>query len=49
MIHKPEIQLRCHEELDHIIGGDRVISLSDKPNLHYCNAVVNVGFKILCF
>jgi cytochrome P450 len=29
-----------HEELDRIIGCNRMVMLKDKQNLHYCNAVI---------
>ncbi|KAI6239891.1 Cytochrome P450 33C9 [Aphelenchoides fujianensis] len=41
LIHCPEIQKKCHEELDAVVGSDRLVTMSDKPNLPYCNAVIN--------
>ncbi|KAI6174620.1 Cytochrome P450-33C9 [Aphelenchoides bicaudatus] len=41
MVHHQEALRRCQEELDKVIGSDRLINLSDKPNLHYCNATIN--------
>ncbi|KAI6174478.1 Cytochrome P450-33C9 [Aphelenchoides bicaudatus] len=41
LIHHPEVQAKCHTELTKIIGSDRMITLADKPELTYCNAVVN--------
>lgn len=47
MIHNPEVLRRCHEEIDQIIGSDRIITLMDKPNLHYCNATIDVSCSTL--
>ena len=40
VINQPEIQKKMHEELDRVIGNDRLITLEDKNDLNYVNAVV---------
>ena len=40
MIKNPECQRRLHEELTKCIGTDRIITVEDKPQLHYLNAVI---------
>ena len=40
MMEYPEAQKKAHEELDKYIGSDRLITLDDKVNLNYINAVV---------
>ncbi|KAG8226720.1 hypothetical protein J437_LFUL004370 [Ladona fulva] len=40
MVRYPEIQAKVHEELDRVIGRDRIPTLDDKPNLPYMNAVL---------
>uniref|UniRef100_A0AC34FDN5 Cytochrome P450 n=1 Tax=Panagrolaimus sp. ES5 TaxID=591445 RepID=A0AC34FDN5_9BILA len=35
-VQKPKV----HEELSKFIGSDRLVTINDKPNLHYINAVV---------
>lgn len=36
----PEVQKRAQEELDLVVGPDRLPSLEDRPNLPYVEAVV---------
>uniref|UniRef100_A0AC34GIX4 Cytochrome P450 n=1 Tax=Panagrolaimus sp. ES5 TaxID=591445 RepID=A0AC34GIX4_9BILA len=36
----PKIQSKIHKELDQVIGSDRLITLDDKINLNYLNAVI---------
>ena len=39
---EPELQAKLHQELDSVIGSDRIITMDDRPRLNYTNAVVNV-------
>ncbi|KAI6174566.1 Cytochrome P450-33C9 [Aphelenchoides bicaudatus] len=41
MLHNLDVLNRCQKELDRVIGSDRIVTMSDKPNLHYCNATIN--------
>lgn len=41
LINWPECQQKAQDELDRVIGSDRLINLADKKELPYCNAVVN--------
>ena len=36
----PQIQDKVREELDNVVGINRSPSMSDKPNLHYIEAVL---------
>ncbi|KAI1702570.1 cytochrome p450 domain-containing protein [Ditylenchus destructor] len=41
MISHPEVQEKLHQELDRVIGStDRMVTITDRQNLHYANAVV---------
>ena len=42
ILHHPEVARRIREELDSKICGDRIVTLDDKHNLPYTNAVINV-------
>ncbi|CAP22547.1 Protein CBG01255, partial [Caenorhabditis briggsae] len=41
ILHNPDVQKKLHEELDRVVGNNRLISTSDKPELQYMNAVIN--------
>ena len=40
LVNRPEIQQKVHEELDKFVGSDRVVTMDDKSNLNYINAVI---------
>ena len=40
LIRDQDIQKKVHEELDRVIGSDRVVTLDDKHNLNYTSAVI---------
>ena len=40
LINRYEIQRKVHDELDKFIGSDRVVTVDDKNNLNYVNAVI---------
>ncbi|EFO95895.1 hypothetical protein CRE_23845 [Caenorhabditis remanei] len=39
----PKVLERVYEELDTKIGSDRIITTTDRPNLNYINATINVS------
>ncbi|KIY43458.1 cytochrome P450 [Fistulina hepatica ATCC 64428] len=45
MILFPEVQRKAHDEIDAIIGQDRLPCLEDRPNLPYINALVKEAFR----
>lgn len=49
VLHNPEVAQKMHDELDKYIGGDRIVTIDDKANLNYLNAVINVNFSIILF
>ncbi|XKL64575.1 hypothetical protein PGB90_004661 [Kerria lacca] len=42
----PHVQKKIHEELDRIIGKNRIPKLEDKQNLPYCEAVIYETLRI---
>lgn len=36
----PDVQVKCHEEIDRVIGQDRPLHLADRPNLPYLEATI---------
>ncbi|KAJ7146929.1 cytochrome P450 [Mycena epipterygia] len=36
----PDIQLKAHEELDRVVGRDRLPNVEDEKNLPYCHAII---------
>ncbi|KAI6176258.1 Cytochrome P450-33C9 [Aphelenchoides bicaudatus] len=40
LIHNPNVEKKAHEELDRVIGSDRLVTMDDKVNLVYINALV---------
>lgn len=36
----PEIQKRAQEELDRVVGRDRLPNVEDEANLPYCHAII---------
>jgi cytochrome P450 len=40
MMEYQDIQKKAHDELDKHIGSDRLVTLDDKTNLNYINAIV---------
>ncbi|CAD5227257.1 unnamed protein product [Bursaphelenchus xylophilus] len=41
LVHHPEVQRKAQEELDRVIGSDRTITMSDRPDLQYMQALCN--------
>ncbi|CAD5235212.1 unnamed protein product [Bursaphelenchus xylophilus] len=39
LIGHPQVQEKIHEELDRVIGSERLITSADRPSLHYLQAV----------
>ena len=40
MVLHPEVQRKAQAEVDRVIGGDRLPTLADQPNLPYVDALV---------
>jgi cytochrome P450 len=45
MVLHPEVLQKAQEELDTVVGNDRLPSFADRPNLPYINAVVLEVFR----
>lgn len=44
LLNKPEVVLKAREELVHVTGGHRSLSLTDKKVTPYLSAVISVSF-----
>ena len=40
MLHYPEVQKKAHEELDRIVGADRLPEFEDKDRLPYIMGIL---------
>lgn len=47
MVVHPEVQKRAQEELDHVVGRDRLPEYSDKDNLPYLDGVIRESLRWL--
>lgn len=43
----PEIQARAHEELDRVVGRDRLPTPEDEKNLPYIRSIIKAGLLSL--
>ena len=44
----PDDQARAHEELDRVIGNDRLPELTDRDQLPYCSALCKENLRCVC-
>lgn len=47
MITHPETQKKAHEELDRVVGTERLPTLNDIPNLPYIRAIISEVSEVL--
>jgi cytochrome P450 len=40
MLHYPEVQKKCHEEIDRVVGPDRMPTHDDAEDLPYIRAAI---------
>ncbi|KAK3497921.1 cytochrome P450 [Neurospora hispaniola] len=45
MLLYPEVQRKAQEEIDLVIGPDRLPTMDDEPNLQYCRAIVKESLR----
>ena len=45
----PEIQAKAHEELDRVVGRNRLPTIDDEKNLPFIHAIIKVCFRSLYF
>ena len=49
MLLHPEAQRKAHEELDRVVGRDRLPELSDRESLPYIQCVVHESMRYVPF
>jgi cytochrome P450 len=45
MIMNPEVLAKAHEEIDRVVGNDRLPTFEDRPNLPYIECVMNESLR----
>lgn len=45
MLHNPDVQTRARQELDAVVGKERLPTLEDESSLPYITAVVKEGLR----
>ena len=48
MVLHPEVQKRAQEELDRVVGLDRLPELDDRPLLPYIDAIYRESARYVC-
>lgn len=43
LLNHPDVMCRVQAELDKVVGSQRLVNMSDRPELPYFNAVCNVS------
>ena len=43
----PVVQKKAQEELDRVVGRDRLPAVEDEPNLPYCRAIIKEVRRVL--
>jgi cytochrome P450 len=46
MLHNPEVQEKMSKEIQNVVGFGRLPSIHDKPEMPYCEAVINETLRI---
>lgn len=46
MAHCPDIQAKAQEELDRVVGSDRLPNSADEPDLKYIRAIIKEALRI---
>ena len=46
LLHYPEVQAKVQDEIDHVVGSSKKVSLDNKPDLPYTNAALMENMRI---
>lgn len=49
MVLNPKVQARAHEELDRVVGQERLPTIEDRSALPYVNAIIKETLRCLNF
>lgn len=45
MVQNPDVQRKAQEEIDRVVGNDRLPDISDRPNLPYIEAIMRENIR----
>lgn len=47
MVLCPDVQRKAHDELDHVVGRDRLPTFADRDSLPYIEAIIREVYRVI--